>query len=517
MKRRFKHSAWLVITLCCIHFDAFGQTTESNDTIPRFPVSRTVPQGYEDLTGKSPASPALPVDLRDPENLTRTVEYDLHTGMYILRTKIGDMEIETPLSLTPEQYQDYSFQESMRAYYRQKNEENFRNQTGGGFNLMDMQFNIDAADRIFGPGGVRINSRGTGEITIGLKSSSTKNPSLPERSRNRTFFNFDNNIQLGMGASVGTKVNFRLNYNTQASFDFDATNLRLGYTGEEDEIIKVLEAGNVSLNTGNSLIRGGAALFGIRTELQFGKLRINALLAQQESQSRTISTRGGAQTKDFELSVDQYDENQHFFLSFYFRDQYDQAMSKMPYYSSAVTINRVEVWVTNKRGNYTQSRNIVAFTDLAENDRISNPQFAPSGMMKIPYNDANTLYQTLSTYQDARDISKVNQVFRDFMTGGLDYEKVESARRLENTEYSINKQTGYISLQGRLQPDEVLGVAYEYTYNGQVYQVGEFSTDNTERPNDCLYVKLLKGTSSSPSPTLRKTTVSPILNLRRRA
>ena len=499
MKRRFKQIAWLVITLSCIHLIVFGQTAGSNDTIPRFPVSRTVPQGYEDLTGKTPASPASPADLRDPENLTRTIEYDLHTGMYIIRTKIGDMELETPISLTPEEYQDYSMQESMRAYYRQKNEENFRNATKGGFNLTDMQFNIEAADRIFGPGGVRIQSRGTGEITLGLKSSSTKNPSLPERSRSRTFFNFDNNIQLGMNASVGTKVNFGLNYNTQASFDFDATRMRLGYTGEEDEIIKVLEAGNVSLNTGNSLIRGGAALFGIRTELQFGKLRVNALLAQQESQSRTISTKGGAQTKDFELSVDQYDENQHFFLGFYFRDQYDQAMSKLPYVTSAVTINRIEVWITNKRGNYNQSRNIVAFTDLGEYDHISNSQFAPSGMMKIPYNDANTLYQTLSNYQDARDISKVNQAFRDLITGGLDYEKVESARRLEYTEYSFNKQSGYISLQARLQPDEILGVAYEYTYNGQVYQVGEFSTDNTERPNDCLYVKLLKGTSSSPS------------------
>ena len=499
MKRRFKHITWLVITFFCIHSGSFGQTIESNDTIPRFPVSRTAPQGYQDLTGKTPASPALPADLRDPENLTRTIEYDLRTGMYIIRTKIGDIELETPISMTPEEYQDYSMQESMRAYYRQKNEENFRNQDGGRFNLMDMQFNIDAADRIFGPGGVRVQSRGTGEITLGLKSSSTKNPSLPERSRSRTFFNFDNNIQLNMNANVGTKVNFGLNYNTRATFDFDASRIKLGYVGEEDEIIKNLEAGNVSLNTSNTLIRGGAALFGIKTELQFGKLRVNALLAQQESQSRTISTKGGAQTKDFELSVDQYDENQHFFLSFFFRDQYDQAMSKLPYYSSAVTINRIEVWVTNKRGRYDQSRNIVAFTDLGEYDRISNDQFAPAGIMRIPSNDANTLYQSLDNYRDARDISKVNQVFRDFITGGLDYEKIESARRLEYTEFYFNKQLGYISLQARLQPDEVLGVAYEYTYNGQVYQVGEFSTDNTERPNDCLYIKLLKGTSSSPS------------------
>ncbi|MDR3268196.1 MAG: cell surface protein SprA [Tannerella sp.] len=475
----------------------FEQPLTPDDTLPpsRYPVSKTMPREYQDLVKPAPA------DLRDPENLHTVIEYDLHTGMYVVRTKIGDMEIETPLTLTPEEYQDYSMQESMRAYYRQKNEENFRKETGGKFNLSDMQFNLGPADKLFGPGGVRMKTQGSGEIILGLKSSSTKNPSLPERSRSRTYFNFDTNIQVSMQANVGTKINSSLNYNTESSFDFDGTRLNLAYSGEEDEIIKRLEAGNVSLSTGNSLIRGGAALFGVRTELQFGKLRVNALLAQQNSESQTITTKGGAQTKDFELSIDKYDENQHFFLGFYFRDQYDQAMAKLPYISSGVTINRIEVWITNKRSNYNQSRNIVAFSDLGENQHISNPQFQPSGSLTIPYNEANTLYPTLNSgsYAGAREISTVTQTLSQLIEGGIDYEKIESARRLEYTEYIYNKQLGYISLQAKLQPDEVLAVAYEYTYNGNVYQVGEFSTDDTENTNSCLYVKLLKGTSMSPS------------------
>jgi cell surface protein SprA len=465
------------------------------DTIPlRYPVSKTTQQEYDDLTRQSPA------DLRDPENLNTTIEYDLHTGMYVIRTRIGDMELNTPLTLTPEEYQEYSMRESMRAYYRQKNEENFRNELDGKFNLSDMQFNIGPADKLFGPGGVRVKSQGSGELIMGMKNSNTKNPSLPERSRNRTYFNFDSNIQLNMQASVGTKMNFNLNYNTESSFSFDATRLKLAYTGEEDEIIKTLEAGNVSLNTGNSLIRGGAALFGVKTELQFGKLRINALLAQQNSQSQTVSTKGGAQTKDFEMKIDQYDENRHFFLGFYFRDQYDQAMAKLPYVASSVTINRIEVWITNKRSNYNQSRNIVAFSDLGEHDRIYNPQFQPSGTLKIPSNEANTLYRTINDeYSAAREISAVTQTFSGFIEGGSEYEKIESARRLEQNEYSFNKQLGYISLQSHLQPDEVLAVAYEYTYNGNVYQVGEFSTDNTENTSHCLFLKLLKGAGMSPA------------------
>ncbi|MDR1601190.1 MAG: cell surface protein SprA [Tannerella sp.] len=466
------------------------------DTIPktRFPVSKTVPEEYKDLTKQTPA------DLRDPENLKTAVEYDIHSGMYIIRTKVGDMEIETPITLTPEEYQNYSLQESMRAYYRAKNEENFRNLMNGTFNLMDMQFNIPGADKYFGPGGVRIKSQGSAELTMGLKSTSTKNPSLPERSRNRTFFNFDTNMQLNMQGSVGTKVNVGINYNTEASFSFDATRMKLAYNGEEDEILKVLEGGNVSLSTSNSLIRGGAALFGIRSELQFGKLRVNALLAQQESESQTVSTKGGAQTKDFELRIDEYDENRHFFLSHYFRNRYDTAMLKLPHIASAVKINRIEVWITNKRSNYDQSRNIVAFADLGEHDHISNPQFQPSGSLQVPYNGANTLYQTITeNYPGGRIISSVSQTFGDILDGGFDYEKIESARRLDHSEYAFNSQLGYISLNAQLQPDEVLAVAFEYIYGGKVFQVGEFSTDNTESTSQCLYVKLLKGTSMSPS------------------
>ena len=466
------------------------------DTVPetRYPVAKTKPEEYEDLNKQSP------VDLRDPDNLQIIIEYDIHTGMYIIRTKIGDLELGTPITLTPEEYQDYSMQESMREYYRQKNEENYREELSGKFNLADMQFNIGAADKIFGPGGVRVKSQGSAELTMGLKTTKTKNPSLPERSRNRTFFNFDNNVQLNMQANVGTKVNFNLNYNTQSSFDFDASRLKLAYSGEEDEIIKTLEAGNVSLNTSNSLIRGGAALFGIKTELQFGKLRVNALLAQQNSESHTINTKGGAQTHDFEITIDQYDEDRHFFLAYYFRDQYDNALKKLPYITSGVKINRIEVWITNKRSNYNQARNIVAFSDLAEFDHISNTQFHKQGDKKVPYNEANNLYTTINDeYKDARDISKVERTFNGFIESGRDYEEVESARKLEYSEYIINDQLGYISLNAKLQADEVLAVAYEYTYGGNVYQVGEFSTDKTENTKECLFLKLLKGTVPSPS------------------
>ena len=470
-----------------------------DDTVPkvrtRFPVAKTVPEEYQDLTKQSPA------DLKTPDNVKSVVEYDIRTGTYVVRTKLGDADLTTPISLTPEEYQDYSFQKSVQSYYRQKNEEEFQKAANKQFNLADMQFNIGAAERIFGPGGVRVKTQGSAEVELGLKQNKTKNPSLPERARNRTFFNFDENVQLNVQASVGSKVNFDMNYNTETSFDFDSKKLKLAYTGEEDEIIKSLEAGNVSMTTSNSLINGGAALFGMKADLQFGKLRVNALFAQQESESKTVSSKGGVQTKPFELTIDQYDENRHFFLSHYFRDRYDEAVKNLNTISSPVTISKVEVWVTNKRATYDQARNVVAFADLAEHANISNTAVvSPSGALSIPYNNTNTLYNTLNQqFSGARDISTVNQALGGTFVNGTEYEEVESARLLDASEYTVNTKLGYISLKTQLQADEVLAVAYNYTYSdGKTYQVGEFSTDNPSSAASCLYVKLLKGITMSP-------------------
>ncbi len=510
-KRILKYSIWIVVLLFgfglySLNADFLAYTSSlpelelldaPEDTIPpRYPVAKTTPEEYQDIVRQSPA------DLRDPENVKTTIEYDLKTNTYIVRTKLGDMEIGTPMSLTPAEYQDYSMQQSLRSYFRQKNEEEFQKAANKQFNLTDMQFNIGAAERIFGPGGVRVKTQGSAEITMGLKTNKNNDPSLPERSRNRTFFNFDESVQLNVQASVGSKVNFGMNYNTETSFDFDSKKLKLAYTGEEDEIIKSLEAGNVSMTTSNSLINGGAALFGMKADLQFGKLRVNALFAQQESESKTVSSKGGVQTKSFEINVDEYDENRHFFLAHYFYDNYDKFMESLPSITSGIEISKIEVWVTNKQGNYDQSRNIVAFTDLGENEsrNIGNTALVmPSGTDRRPDNGANNLYTTLtSQFTDARKINMVNNVLGGSMESGADFQEIESARLLESSEYTLNKKLGYISMKTQLQADEVLGVAFSFIYNGKTYQVGEFSTDSKENTSDCLYVKLLKGVTMSP-------------------
>ncbi|MDR1090087.1 MAG: cell surface protein SprA, partial [Prevotella sp.] len=512
MKKHFKYliitvllgssvSSFSLITWKTDSGIVLSEQPRPNDTVPRYPVKKTQIETYKDLK----ANP--PVDLKDPGNVIRKTEYDPASGLYIFRTKIGDMEAIVPFSLSADEYKDYTLKQSMSDFFRAKNAESYdKKDDKEDFSLKDIKLNLNVVDKLFGPGGVKVRPQGYIETTMQLKHNSTDNPTLSERNRSRTTFEFKEDIQMNVTASVGDKINFGMNYDTKALFDFDSKNLKLGYEGKEDEIIKRIEAGNVSMSTTNSLINGGTALFGINAELQFGKLRINTVISQQESQSQTLNTKGGVQTNQYEFKADQYDENRHFFLGHYFRDTYDDAMSKLPYIQSPVNITRIEVWITNKKSDYTQSRNIVAFADMAERDVIKNTsRWAGSGVVKAPYNNANNLYQTITgSYQAARDITQVTGLFNNYIENGLDYEKIESARLLSSSEYTYNAQLGYISLTSALQADEVLAIAYEYTMGGTTYQVGEFSTDiagnydNSNNKSGALFVRLLKPVSLSP-------------------
>lgn len=448
-----------------------------------------------------------PIDLKDPTNVRTTIEYDPETGYYTLITRLGDTSIGTPINLTAEEYSAYQQQQSAAAYWKEKNRMDHSGKKDN-FSLTDMQFDLGLGDKIFGEGGVRLRTQGSIETKFSVRTNKVDNPSLSENARNKTSFDFDPQIQMSVNGKVGDKIDVNMNYDTEATFDYDAKSIKLRYDGKEDEIIKNLEAGNVSMPINSSLITGGTSLFGVKTELQFGKLAVAAVVSQQNAQTRSVNLEGGVQTRPFELTVDQYDENRHFFLSHYFRDHYDTWMSKLPYIASGITITKVEVWVTNKTGvldNLENARNILAFADMAEPTAISNAHWQPSGL-SVPSNQTNSLYTELLTqYSGARTFNQVNPTLAPLaaydITVGNDFERLESAMRLNPTEYTLNKALGYITLKRALNSDEILAVAFEYTRNGQTYQVGEFSTDGIETPKT-LFVKLLKGTSQAPtSPT----------------
>ena len=276
----------------------------------RFAIPKNYVENHNDLNAYTPAS--LPI----PDNVVTEVVYDPDTDRYYFQSRVGEEELGTPFYLTSEEFAEYEAQRSQQEYYKARvSEEKGKKHE---ISFTDMKFDIGPADKVFGPGGVQLKLQGSAELIFALQFKKLKDPSLSERSQNPApTFDFDEKIQLNVSGSVGDKLNFGLNYNTEATFDFDQSMIKLQYEGKEDNIIKKLEAGNVSMPLTGSLITGNTSLFGFKTDLQFGKLNVSAVISQQESESQTINTTG-AQTTDFHIPIDAYDENRHYFLSHFF-------------------------------------------------------------------------------------------------------------------------------------------------------------------------------------------------------
>lgn len=484
-----------------VAFAPHGVEPAPADTLSPFPLEGTgeVPSARWRVQKTAPIEVAdldsSVLDLHFPENIKQQVEYDDSSNMYIIGSKMGDSYLNTPVLMTPEEYRKWSEKRERELFFHRKDAENVANKGKEKFDFADMHFNLGPAEKIFGPGGVRIKTQGTAELKLGANFKNVENPSLPERNRHTKAIDFDEKININVTGKVGDKVNMSLNYNTDATVDWDSKNLKLRYEGKEDEIIKLVEAGNITFPSNNSLIKGANSLFGVRADMQFGKFKLQTVVSQKNSTTKSVSTKGGLQLASFELNVADYEENRHFFLAKYFREHYDAAMQQIPTLTTGINITRIEVWMTNKSATTSNSRNILAFADLAES---TSKRWGGGTQSAVPSNNANREYEALTTtYNAARDIDEASTVLQGVMTGGEEFEKISSARLLNSSEYTLNSSLGYISLKSALQTDQVLAVAYEFTYNGQTYRVGEFAADHTAA-GEALYVKALKNTSNSP-------------------
>jgi cell surface protein SprA len=472
--------------------------------------------GAADTTRKSPlklkdntgipweSKQRSPLFLNNPSNLKSSVVYDPGKNEYIIYEKIGSFDYRPPVHMNPEEFRKYEYTRAMRDYWQSRitgDESGFRSTL-----IPQIEIGGAAFDKIFGSNTINIIPQGSAELIFGINISRTQNPTLSEKLRTIPTFDFKEKIQMNVTGTIGDKMQLGVNYNTDAMFEFE-NRTKLQYAGKEDEILKKVEAGDVTLPLTGTLITGSYSLFGLKTEMQFGKLTVTTVLSQQKGESSVVEVKGGAQLTDYELYADEYEANRHFFLSQYFRDTYDDALKNLPVISSGINIERIEVWVTNKSSRFEEAsnRNIVAFMDLAENaNHIFNkiPAFQQtSGALIYPDNGANRMYEQLTTsYGLIRDVDQVTNSFDPLYPGfqiGRDFEKIENARKLNEREYDFNRQLGYISLNSALNTDEVLAVAYEYTLGGQVFKVGEFSTDGISAPQS-LILKLLKGTTLSP-------------------
>ncbi len=441
-----------------------------------------------------------PFYMKDPPAIKEEVEYDPKSGMYVVTEKVAGQNVRPPMYMSYEDYLKYTEKQERDAYIRDRQQ---------AINLVEdksivppIQVKKQFFDKLFGGSKIEIKPQGNIDMTLGGNTQKTDNPNIPIRNRKTGGFDFDMNININIIGKIGDKLQLGVKYNTQSGFDFD-NQVKLGYTGDEDDIIKVIEAGNVSLPLQTRLISGSQTLFGLKTQLQFGRLMWTSVVSQQKSKKETLLIENGAQKQNFEIRSDQYEENKHFFLAQYFRDNYDRALSALPNIKSVVNVTRLEVWVTNRNGTTQNVRDVVGLNDLGEYSPYSTQIQSSGNGNALPDKSANNLYSQLVGNPTGRF---VNNVVADLqgtlnLTQGQDFEKTY-ARKLNENEYTVNRQLGYLSLNSQLNPNEVLAVAFQYEYNGQVLQVGEFGNQippDSNSTSKVLYLKLLKGTTIRPA------------------
>ncbi len=475
-------------------------------------VDQNIAQEIEPDLGK--------INIPNPPSYTEYYEYDAASDLYYFNIKVGEYDINYPIILTPEEYQDLVLKEDLKNYYKSKidaaegkkdgSEEDQKNL------IPEIYVNSKLFESIFGGNTIQVAPQGSLEVDLGVLYTKQDNPSFSPRNRSNLTFDFDQRIGLSLVGKVGTRVQVNANFDTQSSFDFQNL-LKLEYEPTEDDIIQKIEVGNVSMPLNSSLISGAQSLFGVKTELKFGKTRIKAIFSEQKSESRSVVSEGGGTVQEFEFRALDYDENRHFFLSHFFRNKYDKSLENYPFINSNIQITRAEVWVTNRNNQLEDVRNILAFQDLGESDNISSSVNLLSPPNSYPDNSNNAYDPTSiglagSQLTDlVRDISTVQSgILVPNISEGIDYGKLENAQKLrENIDYQIHPKLGYISLTQKLDNDEILAVAFQYTVGDQVFQVGEFANDGVQATevsfqdnieivnSNNLILKLLKSTLTS--------------------
>jgi len=494
-----------------------------------------------------------------PSSFASSYTYDPKLNLYFYNVKVGEINAEQPLVLTPSEFRARVVAEKTRAYVRQKQQALAGLVTDEDTQkdlLPDYYVNSKFFEKIFGSNEINIRPQGSASIDLGLRYQKSGNPSLSPRNQSSLGFDFNQRINLSLSGTIGTRLKVNANYDTQSTFDFQriikldffpedlvpsnfsntinrgkellnkgdntldrAKNLaEQGISGNEDGILQKLEVGNVSMPINSSLITGAQSLFGVKAQLKFGNTDIAAVISEQRSQTQTIQTNGEGTLEEFSLFALDYEDNRHFFLAQYFRDVYDESVKTYPYINSPIQITRLEVWITNRSARTNNVRNVLALQDLGEtNPDVVRLDDVTSSFFNVtpgafPANNANKLDPseiggTGLLTNDVRDIATTRNGFgilNSFVSEGRDYAILESARKLNSSEYRLHNQLGYISLNQPLNNDEVIAVAFQYTVNGQVYQVGEFSADgvaattvgetagNPVVNNNSLVLKMLK-------------------------
>ena len=310
----------------------------------------------------------------------REIELDSTGRYYVARERVGETDVRDPLRLDYDAYRRARLTQDLNQNFRELAEQRAlqrqqQGRRGLGVNIVVPGGRQSAFSTIFGKPEVDLRVNGQADIRAGFDYRKSDQQVALTGSASQIDPDFKQDLRLGITGTIGDKLRVDVNWDTNNDFDYQ-NQLKLQYTGYEDEIIQSIEAGNVFLETPSTLIRGGQSLFGIKSELQFGGVTLTTVASQQEGQANTIDIEGGSETSRFAVRPTEYDSDTHFFLAYYFRNRWEEALSQPPNILLAdgfERITEIEVWKLQRTDvNDQDVRNVAAVVDLGERPEILN-------------------------------------------------------------------------------------------------------------------------------------------------
>lgn len=446
-----------------------------NDTDLFIASPLDTPRTEQDRYGDEFSTPPSksPMQLKKPSNVETKVELNDDLTGYTIYEKVGDLDYRPVSEMSFQEFAEWKREQMVREYWDHKTDS------------LDQRPEEDIKPPVWTFGKkndplVEIRPSGYVTLDFGARFQKTENPAIPVNQQRTGGFDFDQQISLNLAGKIGDRINVNANWDTKAAFDFDNT-IKISFNGKDTDIIREIEAGNVSMPLKNSLIRGGQNLFGVKAKLQFGRLSVTTLLSNQRGKTETITVRNGAQFREYKLAASDYEDQRHFFLSHEFRDKFAEAYTRNPSNpNTGFKITRLEVYRTNIQANPESQRNILALTDLGEKTVIQDGSIISpkSTLSNFPDNKNNNLLDRIKQDTLFRQSDDVVSILTGIgLTSGSSYEKINGAVKLTEREYTFHPDLGYVSLNSKLRDNEALAVSYEYTFEGQKYKVGEMMED----------------------------------------
>jgi cell surface protein SprA len=455
----------------------FKDSTEiALDSIRRLPVDSTARIKYFKYTpqysyGTPVKEKTFPLLLENSSFIRTEVSFDTLNNV-IITEKFEGEDIKAPLVIPLTQYLQVLGRVNEKNIFSGLMAEKYKGITTDDLSKLFEKFTDITiplpfkSETIFGPPTFNLRINGAIDITASYQNIKSDQSELTLNTSNQNNINFKQEVQVTAKGTVGDKLSIDADWNTQRTFDFE-NQLKIKYTGYADEVIQKIEAGNVSLESKSSLIQSTQALFGIKGEFKLGPLYLSAVVSQKKSKQETRDYVGGSQQQDFQINVWDYSDN-HYFVDLLYKASFTEI------YNSATGVISPEV----------------------KNNEIlsSNPDFGV--WVQCDLSESKKRYATAITMLKDENPSYLYKDSINLKRDSLGIQSSAFFRKLDNSEYLINPDAGFISLKINIPENFMVGVTYS-TYNGKIFGKGDTRTNY----NDTLILKMIKCPNPNPETT----------------